>query len=321
MPLQFATAGSEHAPVHLAGEILTYVGSMTASWVLQTCLLLTCLQQLVAAANKPDSQTIFQQQPHSSPPNTTQQAYQPAITGIATTTLFAYASKVALEVVEDQFDKLDLPDTSSSWDIPVIGTINLDLSRIVLKSLDISAATTGVAPNQQGGVTFIVIGLRTTVDCHFHYYKDTFPKVSGSGDAEVQFEDGNVEFMLIPKADAKGRPMIISQGPAKVSFGDIDVRTSHSKAAWLYNLFLNVFEGQFRGVITREVARYAIPASITLYVSLIPFPLIHPLQPSPLPSTPHVVTSSCTTPACKALTHGVCVHTQDFLPEFGAYTA
>ena len=266
-------------------------GSMTASWVLQTCLLLTCLQQLVAAAYKPNSQTMFQQHPHLPLPAATQQAYQPAITGIATTTLFAYASKVALEVIEDQFDKLDLPDTSSSWDIPVVGTINLDLSRIVLKSLDISAATTGVAPNQHGGVTFIVIGLRTTVDCHFHYYKDTFPKVSGSGDAEVHFENGNVEFKLIPKADAKGRPMIISQGPAKVSFGDVDVRTSHSKAAWLYNLFLNVFEGQFRGVITREVARWAVPAFIILHVSLTPSTLFQTHQPSSLLCTTHVMTS------------------------------
>lgn len=228
---------------------------MEAVWLQRGCLFFACLT-LAAAAGRQDGQASLQASQNDRP-NASQPTYQPAITGIATTTLFAYASKVALEVVEDQFDRLDLPDTSSSWDIPVIGSIKLDLSSIVLKSLDISAATTGVAPNQEGGVTFVVIGLRTTVACHFHYHKDSFPKVSGSGDADVRFENGNVEFKLIPKADADGRPMIVNQDSAKVSFGDIAVHTSHSKAAWLYNLFLNVFEGQFRGVITREVARYA----------------------------------------------------------------
>lgn len=231
---------------------------MTVSWLQPASLLLACFS-LAAALPRQQGQAIFQhtQGSRDSFQPAAEQAFQPAIIGIATTTLFAYASKVALEVVEDQFDSLQLPDTSSSWTIPVIGTISLDLSDITLQSLDISAATTGVAPNLHGGVTFIAVGLQTTVTCHFHYHKDSFPKVSGSGDAEVKFENGDVQYKLIPKADATGRPMILSQDTARVSFGNIDVHTSHSKAAWLYNLFLNVFEAQFRGVITHEVARWA----------------------------------------------------------------
>ncbi|KAL0019414.1 hypothetical protein WJX77_011586 [Trebouxia sp. C0004] len=173
----------------------------------------------------------------------------------ATTTLFDYASEVGLQLVHDKFASLKLPDTHTSWDIPVIGTINLDLSDIKLQSLDITSSSTGVSPNTQGGVTFVVNGLKTYVTCHFHYYKTSFPQVSGSGNADVRFEDGDVEYKLIPKADATGHPMIISQEPAQVAFGVIDVHTSHSSAAWLYNLFLTAFEGQFRGVITDEVSR------------------------------------------------------------------
>jgi len=182
-------------------------------------------------------------------------SYQPAIIGTATTTLFDYASEVGLQLVHDKFASLKLPDTHTSWDIPVIGTVNLDLSDIKLQSLDITSSSTGVSPNTQGGVTFVVNGLKTYVTCHFHYYKTSFPKVSGSGDADVRFEDGAVEYKLIPKTDATGHPMIISQEPAQVAFGVIDVHTSHSSAAWLYNLFLTAFEGQFRGVITDEVSR------------------------------------------------------------------
>ena len=190
------------------------------------------------------------------PVNFSNVSYQPAIIGTATTSLFEYASEVALQLVHDQFSTLSLPNTHTSWNIPVIGTVNLDLSNIVLRSLDITSSSTSVSPNAQGGVSFFVNGLRTYVTCHFHYYKDSFPKVSGHGDADVHFQDGAVEYKLIPKADADGHPKIISQEPAQVAFGVIDVKTSHTAAAWLYNLFLSVFEGQFRGVITAEVGRW-----------------------------------------------------------------
>ena len=211
----------------------------------------------LAAASSHDFQThiLTQSRPAATAPIVSAASYQPAIIGTATTSLFEYASEVALQLVHDQFASLSLPDTHTSWDIPVIGTVNLDLSNIVLQSLDIASSTTGVSPNTEGGVTFFVNGLQTYVTCHFHYYKNSFPKVSGHGDADVRFADGAVQYKLIPKADADGHPMIISQESAQVAFGAIDVHTSHSAAAWLYNLFLSVFEGQFRGAITAEVSR------------------------------------------------------------------
>lgn len=201
------------------------------------------------------SQHMSQSKLDLTPANFSDVSYQPAIIGTATTSLFKYASEVALQLVHDQFATLSLPNTHTSWNIPVIGTVNLDLSNIVLRSLDITSSSTSVSPNAQGGVTLFVNGLRTYVTCHFHYYKNSFPKVSGHGDADVRFQDGAVEYKLIPKADADGHPKIISQEPAQVAFGVIDVHTSHTAAAWLYNLFLSVFEGQFRGVITAEVGR------------------------------------------------------------------
>ena len=218
------------------------------------CTLLLCVGWVTAA------QFIYQNKHLSQLPS--QQAtsdvglsYQPAIIGTATTSLFQYASEVGLQLVHDKFASLQLPNTHTSWNIPVVGTVNLDLSDITLQSLDITSSSTGVAPNSEGGVTFTVAGLKTYVTCHFHYYKNSFPKISGSGQADVHFEDGAVQYKLIPKADDAGHPMIISQEPAQVSFGVIDVHTSHSSAAWLYNLFLSAFQGQFKGAITAEVSR------------------------------------------------------------------
>lgn len=184
-------------------------------------------------------------------------SYQPAIIGTATTSLFSYASEVGLQFIHDKFASLQLPNTHTSWNIPVVGTVNLDLSDITLQTLDIASTDTGVAPNSQGGVTFSAAGLKTYVTCHFHYYKNSFPKISGSGQADVRFEDGSVQYKLIPLADGVGHPMIISQEPAQVSFGSVDVHTSHTPAAWLYNLFLSAFQGPFKGAITAEVSRSA----------------------------------------------------------------
>lgn len=229
---------------------------MAARGMRQTaCTLLLCIAVATASPLDTRTQHMTLSEPGDGDLPPADSSYQPAIIGTATTSLFDYASEVGLQIVHDKFASLKLPNTHTSWDIPVIGTVNLDLSNIKLQSLDITSTSTGVSPNTEGGVTFEVNGLKTHVTCHFHYYKDTFPKVSGSGDADVKFEDGAVEYKLIPKTGADGRPLIISQEPAQVAFGVIDVHTSHSSAAWLYNLFLSVFEGQFRGVITDEVSR------------------------------------------------------------------
>ena len=211
----------------------------------------------VIAAN-PASQTQDLLQSHTQPRISDLDAiYQPAIIGTATTSLFSYASEVGLQVIHDKFASLQLPNTHTSWNLPVVGTVNLDLSDITLQSLDIASTDTGIAPNSQGGVTFTAAALKTYVTCHFHYYKSSFPKISGSGQADVRFEDGSVQYKLVPLADGAGHPMIISQAPAQVSFGSIDVHTSHSPAAWLYNLFLSAFQGPFKGAITAEVSRSA----------------------------------------------------------------
>lgn len=210
---------------------------------------------LVTAAH-PASQAQDLLQSHRQPGISDLRAsYQPAIIGTATTSLFSYASEVGLQFIHDKFASLQLPNAHTSWDIPVVGTINLDLSEITLQSLDIAATDTGVMPNPQGGVTFTATGLKTYVTCHFHYYKNSFPKISGSGQADVHFEDGTVQYKLIPLADGAGHPKIISQKPAHVSFGIIDVHTSHTPAAWLYNLFLTAFQGPLKGAITAEVSR------------------------------------------------------------------
>lgn len=218
------------------------------------CIMLLHVGLTTAAQPASQAQELFQK---NRQPDTSDQSasYQPALTGTATTTLFSYASEVGLQVIHDKFSSLQLPDTHTSWNIPVVGTINLDLSNIILHSLDIASTNTGVTPNSQGGVTFTAAGLKTYVTCHFHYYKSSFPKVSGSGQANVRFEDGSVQYKLIPQADGAGHAMIISQEPAQVSFGAITVHTSHTPAAWLYNLILTAFQGPFKDVITDEVSR------------------------------------------------------------------
>lgn len=200
--------------------------------------------------------------------------YQPAIIGTATTSLFSYASEVGLQVIHDKFASLQLPNTHTSWNIPVVGTVNLDLSDITLQSLDIASTDTGVAPNSQGGVTFSAAGLKTYVTCHFHYYRNSFPKISGSGQADVRFEDGSVQYKLVPMTDGLGHPMIISQEPAQVSFGSIDVHTSHTPAAWLYNLFLSAFQGPFKAAITAEVSRSARNTTALLWSAAFPAGLL-----------------------------------------------
>ncbi|KAL3135494.1 hypothetical protein ABBQ38_005974 [Trebouxia sp. C0009 RCD-2024] len=221
-------------------------------WVVYTMLFWVAVTTAVHPASQAQNLIQSDRQPDTSDHSP---SYQPALIGTATTTLFRYASEVGLQLIHDKFSSLHLPNTHTSWNIPVVGTLNLDLSNTILHSLDIASTNTGVKPNSQGGVTFSAAGLKTYATCHFHYYKTSFPKVSGSGQADVRFEDGSVQYKLIPQADGAGHAMIISQEPAEVCFGAISVHTSHTPAAWLYNLILDAFHGPFKDAITAEVSR------------------------------------------------------------------
>ena len=106
---------------------------------------------------------------------------QPAITGLASTSFFEYASSVAVQLIkvrlalqlavlrhhlldpgslmlQENWQKVQVPDTSMQWTLPVVGPLTLSLSDIELHDLRFDGSKTGLVTSDQGTFVLTVEG-------------------------------------------------------------------------------------------------------------------------------------------------------------------
>ncbi|KAK9814626.1 hypothetical protein WJX72_008927 [[Myrmecia] bisecta] len=179
----------------------------------------------------------------------------PSITGQATPTFFAYASKVAVQLVKENFKAIHLPDVEARVSIPVVGHLHLKLMDIKLDELSLERTDTGLELGQDGTLVLHVTGLDAVVNCNFHFDRSGFgPSFGGGGHAKITAEDGTARVELRVLNDGVGRPRLLIQKDAEVAFGNLDVEISDSGLAWLLNVIISIAQGPIKDATTRQVA-------------------------------------------------------------------
>ena len=179
----------------------------------------------------------------------------PGFHGTATESLLEFSSAKLQELAQRGFDRISFPNVLSSWDIPVIGTVTLNLSSVLLSSLSHSSRITGIDTNAQGGIEYLIQFLTADVTCQFSLYRGIFPALRGN--ADLHFKDSTILYSFIPNVNSSGNLFFVSQGPPYVSIPAVGVQTSHTPLAWLYNLLLNKFGSQINRMVTAEISRSA----------------------------------------------------------------
>lgn len=177
----------------------------------------------------------------------------PGFHGTATESLLEFSSAKLQELAQRGFDRISFPNVLSSWDIPVIGTVTLNLSSVLLSSLPHSSRITRIDTNAQGGIEYLIQLLTADVTCQFSLYRGIFPALRGN--ADLHFKDSTILYSFIPRVDSNGNLVFVSQGPAYVSIPAVGVQTSQTPLAWLYNLLLNKFGSQINRIAAAEISR------------------------------------------------------------------
>ena len=78
-------------------------------------------------------------------------------------------------------------------------------------------------------------------------------------------QDGNIQLRVSVLDDGSGRPEIGDIQAPQLSFGNIDIRTSDAKLAWLYNAVASLAHDQIQAAIIREVSKQVLPNAHLLF--------------------------------------------------------
>ncbi|KAK9795589.1 hypothetical protein WJX73_000211 [Symbiochloris irregularis] len=177
----------------------------------------------------------------------------PSITGVARASFFAYASRVAVQIIKAKFRPVVVPSVQTVIHVPVVGTFDIFVEDTHLQSLELSEEATGLSLGADS--TFIVTlnQMQAGVDAHFRFRRTAFPFIKGGGALHIDLHDGRVTIVVKVVNDGSGRPRIILTAPIEASFSAIDLHITDCKFAWLYNIVVQLAHNQVRDLVTREV--------------------------------------------------------------------
>jgi len=170
-----------------------------------------------------------------------------------------YLKDQMLPAAEEAALNASIPDMEASTHIPVVGTVDLDLSQIKLNRLNVSNSSIELT----NGNTIVVAiqGLDLDLTLHWHYREHPWPHVSDSGNGEGSTSRSSGRISIQIGTDATGRPTAkISQVDFDLS--DLDIHLSGG-ASWLYNAIISLFhgkivdalEGALRDTLTGDVQK------------------------------------------------------------------
>jgi len=166
-----------------------------------------------------------------------------------------YFRGVGIEVLEQRFKSLQIPDIDGSTSTP-IGSIDYKLSKIELTQL--SLPNSNISFDPPSGVSIDIINVAAHITLDWSYRESDWPHVSDSGSADVSVSSTTIAIKLVV-GEVAGRPTSKTTA-CTVKIGNLDIDL-HGGASWLYNLFVDLFSSQIKSS-TESGLESALPADI-----------------------------------------------------------
>ena len=181
-------------------------------------------------------------------------AVSPGFQTALTEKAFGYIVQVGIPILEQQLSSLNIPDISGSADTP-IGTIDYDLTSILLSGLQIPSAT---LVTSSSGLLLQASGIYAHATANWHYRERSWPNVADSGSADVSIGSVSLNVDVVIGADSKGHATLSAQS-CSINIGSLDV-TFHGGASWLYNLFSRYIADDLKGSLNTQICQAAVSA-------------------------------------------------------------
>eukprot|EP01102_Stenamoeba_stenopodia_P008721 TRINITY_DN2539_c0_g1_i1.p1 TRINITY_DN2539_c0_g1~~TRINITY_DN2539_c0_g1_i1.p1 ORF type:complete len:520 (-),score=77.36 TRINITY_DN2539_c0_g1_i1:87-1553(-) len=184
-----------------------------------------------------------------------------------------YIEQVGLPIVVNLVQNVNVGTLSGSVGSP-IGTIDYDLSNIIIQSIDVSSANFTITDS---GLSGVVSDLTANIHLDWHYREHAWPHASDSGDADVTAKGTTVSIAL-GVYNTGGYPQLQVQS-CSVHIGDLDIDL-HGGQSWLYQIFVDAFSSQITSAVQGALSG-AIGDAISSSgnKALMTLPMSEPIEP------------------------------------------
>eukprot|EP00731_Ephydatia_muelleri_P031068 Em0022g582a len=181
-------------------------------------------------------------------------AVSPGFQTALTEKAFGYIVQVGIPILEQQLSSLNIPDISGSAGTP-IGTVDYDLTSIVLSGLQIPSAT---LTTSSSGLLLQASGISAHATANWHYRERSWPNIEDSGSADVSIGSVTLSIDVVIGADSQGHATLSAQS-CNINIGSLDI-TFHGGASWLYNLFSGYISDDLKGSLNTQICQAAVSA-------------------------------------------------------------
>lgn len=162
-----------------------------------------------------------------------------------------YAKEVTLQLVQKQFQTINVPDQKGSAGASILGTIDWSLTSIVLSGLSISSSSTiAIQPNT--GIAVSLNGASLTANMNFGYRQENWPHISGGGSLTIGMSGTTISILLQLGENSDHQPTV-SDLSTSCSIGSLSVHESGGPS-WLIDFVLNVLSGVIKNAVQNAVA-------------------------------------------------------------------
>ncbi|ELR18970.1 LBP / BPI / CETP family, Nterminal domain containing protein [Acanthamoeba castellanii str. Neff] len=161
-----------------------------------------------------------------------------------------YAKEVTLQLVQKQFQTIDVPDQSGSAPASILGTIDWSLTSIVLSGLSISSSST-IAIQPSTGIAVTINGASLTANMNFGYRQENWPHINGGGSLTIGMSGTTIP-ILLQLGENSDRQLTVSDLSTSCSIGSLSVQESGGPS-WLIDFVLNVLSGIIKNAVQNAV--------------------------------------------------------------------
>ncbi|GFR42240.1 hypothetical protein Agub_g3134 [Astrephomene gubernaculifera] len=152
--------------------------------------------------------------------------------------LFDYAMEVALMFLGEKLQGQVIPDVSKRFNIPVVGSFDLQLSDIAVTNFTCPPSGANLTILGDGFFHLLAADLSARLAFKWHWSK---AGLSGSGEGELLLQGGTIDWVFDVRKDEQLQKPQLQVVTANSYFNSVDL-TIHSYAAdWLYQAVLSLF--------------------------------------------------------------------------------
>ncbi|KAI3911682.1 hypothetical protein MKW92_029239 [Papaver armeniacum] len=166
-----------------------------------------------------------------------------------------FAKDVLIEQAISSLAPLQLPQIiTKSVRVPIIGNINMGISNITIFQVNVSSSSITLNNNNTGEISIVASGATANLSMNWSYSCHSwgfFPiQIADKGEASIQVEGMDVKLNL--GLEYEGGTLKLSPLECGCFVKDIAIILDGG-LSWLYQGFINAFEGQIRSAVESTV--------------------------------------------------------------------